>query len=88
MSHSHDHVLAAIFAHPINVNLKWNEIEHLFTALGANLEPAHGGGRVKVKLQGQEMTFHVPHGKTLDSKDEVMQVRHFLERCGHKPAHS
>jgi hypothetical protein len=38
-----------------------------------------------VKLNGEEQTFHIPHGKTLDSKDEVMQIRHFLERAGMGP---
>lgn len=84
MSHTHQHTLDALFAHPIAMNIKWTEIEHLIASLGGTVEPAHGG-REKVKLNGQERTFHVPHGRTLDSKDEVIQLRHFLEAAGVKP---
>jgi hypothetical protein len=84
MSHSHKHTLEALFAHPIAMNIKWNEVQHLITSLGGTVEPSHGG-REKLCLNGQERTFHVPHGRTLDSKDEVMQLRHFLEAAGAKP---
>lgn len=81
MSHNHERTLAQVFQHPIAMNVKWNEIVHLFQSLGGTVESAHGG-REKVKLNNQEMTFHVPHSRTLDSKEEMMAVRHFLERCG------
>lgn len=80
MSH-HDKTLKALFAHPISANIHWRDVVHLFESLGAEVEVVHGG-REKVRLNGQEHTFHIPHGKALDSKDEVMQIRHFLERCG------
>jgi hypothetical protein len=81
MSHKHENTLAHIFQHPIAMNVKWNEVVRLFESLGGSVEPAHGG-RQTVHLNGKQMTFHVPHGKTIDSKDEMMQVRHFLESCG------
>lgn len=84
MSHAHERTLAALFSHPIAMNLSWNDVSRLMVHLGAHVEPAHGG-REKVTLNGQQMTFHVPHGKTISSKDEVMQIRHFLERCGIQP---
>lgn len=84
MSHTHEHTLSALFAHPISMNVKWTEIEHLIKSLGGTVESAHGG-REKVQLNGQERTFHVPHSRTLDSKEEVMQLRHFLESAGAKP---
>jgi len=84
MSTKHDRTLEAIFAHPIAMNLKWTEVEHFFDHVGADVR--HHGGRATVILNGEEMTFHVPHTKTLSSKDEVMQIRHFLERAGVTPA--
>lgn len=84
MSHKHERVLEALFAHPISMNLKWNEVEHLLEHLGA--EVRHHGGRATVMLNGEEATFGVPHTKTLSSKDEVVQIRHFLERAGAAPA--
>lgn len=84
MSHKPEKTLKQLFGHPIAMNVKWRDVIHLFESLGAELEATHGG-REKVKLNGQEHTFHVPHSKTLDSKDEVMQIRHFLEACGVTP---
>jgi hypothetical protein len=80
----HERTLDQLFAHPIPMNIRWGDVEKLFLALGGTIEPAHGG-REKVKLNGKEMTFHVPHGKSIDSKDEVVQIRHFLESCGIRP---
>lgn len=84
MSHDHTQTLRHIFSHPISMNLKWNEVVHLFQSLGGTVEPAHGG-RETVHLMGKQMTFHVPHGKSIESKDEVMQIRKFLESCGVSP---
>jgi hypothetical protein len=84
MSHKHEKTLEHLYQHPIAMNIKWNDVVHMFEALGGRVEPSHGG-REKVFLNGKEMTFHVPHSRTLDSKDEVMQVRHFLTSCGVEP---
>lgn len=84
MSHKPEKTLQQLFAHPIAMNVKWKDVVHLFESLGAEVEATHAG-REKVKLNGHEHTFHVPHTKTLDSKDEVMQIRHFLEACGVSP---
>lgn len=81
MSHDHQQTLKQVFAHPISMNLKWKEVVHLFEALGGKVDPAHGG-RETVHLNGKQTTFHVPHGKAIDSKEEVMQIRHFLESAG------
>lgn len=84
MSHKHDHTLRALFAHPMSMNIKWADVVKLFEHLGAAVEVVHGG-REKVKLNGKEHTFHIPHSKAIDSKDEVVQIRHFLEECGVTP---
>jgi hypothetical protein len=80
MSH-HEKTLASIFQHPIAMNLKWHDVVKLVEHLGGKVEPAHGG-RETIHLKDKQMTFHVPHGKAIDSKDEMMQIRHFLESCG------
>lgn len=77
--------LQHLFAHPLHMNTKWKDVVHLFEALGAEVEVVQGG-REKVRLNGQEATFHIPHSRILDSKDEVVQIRHFLERCGIDPS--
>lgn len=81
MSHKAEHTLKQLFGHPINMNIHWKDVTHMFESLGADVQVVHGG-REKVKLNGQEHTFHIPHGKMIDSKDEVMAIRRFLESCG------
>ncbi|MBL8747228.1 MAG: hypothetical protein JNK58_12845 [Phycisphaerae bacterium] len=81
MSHNHEQTLKQVFAHPISMNIKWKDVVHLFESLGGRVEPSHGG-RETVHLNGKQMTFHVPHGKSIESKEEVMQLRHFLEGAG------
>ncbi|MCA9291363.1 MAG: hypothetical protein KDA25_09555 [Phycisphaerales bacterium] len=84
MSH-HAQTLAHLFAHPMSMNVKWRDVVGLFESLGAQTEVVHGG-REKVRLNGVEHTFHIPHGKTIDARDEIMQIRHFLEQAGAAPA--
>lgn len=81
MSHKHDHVLEQLFAHPMSMNIKWREVTSLLESLGGEVEVVHGG-REKVRLNGREHTFHIPHSGVLDSKDELTAMRHFLESAG------
>ncbi|MHC5113850.1 MAG: type II toxin-antitoxin system HicA family toxin [Planctomycetota bacterium] len=84
MSNRHNRTLEKLFRHPAPMNIKWVDIVHMFEWLGADVEVVHGG-REKVRLNGEEQSFHIPHGKTLDSRGEVVQIRHFLERAGVSP---
>ena len=52
--------------------------------LGVDVEEtAHG--RIKVRLNGQENTFTRPHHKDVSSKEEIVEIRHFLEAAGVSP---
>lgn len=84
MSSKHQRTLDQVFAHPLCMNMKWSDIVKMLQSLGASVEVVRGG-RERVNLNGVEETFHIPHGKTLDSRDELVQLRHFLERCGYGP---
>lgn len=84
MSHTPERTLAEVFAHPINMNIHWKDVVRLIESLGGEAEVVHGG-REKVRLNGHEFTFHIPHGKTINTRDEVMQIRHFLEQSGVAP---
>lgn len=84
MSSKHQRTLEQVFQHPLCMNMKWSDIVKMLQSLGASVEVVNGG-RDKVVLNGEEETFHIPHGKTLNSRDELVQLRHFLERCGCKP---
>lgn len=85
MGHKHLTTLEHLFAHPLHMNTKWTDVTHMLEALGAQVEVVHGG-RAKVTLKGKEHVFHIPHSRVLDSKDEVMALRHYLEACGVTPA--
>lgn len=78
MRHKHRNTLEHLFAHPINANIDWKQIVHLFEALEADVEETKHG-RLKVKLNDQEASFAIPRSHSLDSKDEIMAIRHFLE---------
>jgi hypothetical protein len=83
MNHRHRKVLHALFAHPISANIDFKEVIHVLEELGAETE-SKAGNRVGVTLNGQEAAFtHAHHSLP---KEEVVQIRKFLERCGVDPA--
>ncbi len=83
MNHRHRKVLHAVFAHPINANINFKDVEHLLVELGAAVENKRGN-RIGVTLKGNTASFrHAGHSM---SPDEVAQVRKFLESCGVAPS--
>lgn len=82
MNHKHRKVLHAIFAHPVSSNIDFKEVLHVLEGLGAEVDNK-SGNRVGVKLNGHAVAFsHAQHSLP---KEEVIQVRHFLEQCGVNP---
>ena len=73
--------LKKIFAHPINMNLEWSEVEHLFKSLGANIENTHHS-HIKITLKEYSYSFIKPHHKEISNKQEIIEIRHFLEKAG------
>ena len=83
MNHRHRKVLHAIFAHPISANIDMREVEHMLAELGAEIE-TKTGSRIGVTLRGHTAAFrHAGHSLP---KDEVVQIKKFLETCGIAPA--
>jgi len=82
MNHKHRKILHALFAHPVPANLSLREVESVMQELGAGLEERHGG-KVAVTLNGHTAAFH--HAQHSLPKDEVQQIRKFLETCGIDP---
>jgi hypothetical protein len=76
------HTLDAVFAHPVARNLEWREVEALFTALGG-VEPL-GGGRFALHLGQEHQTLEKPRTKDMPL-DDVLAVRHLLQRAGFAP---
>ena len=71
-----------IFAHPIVMNIEWNEVEHLFKSLGAEIENTHHS-HIKVTLGSHSHSFIKPHHKEISNKQEIIDIRHFLESAGY-----
>jgi hypothetical protein len=82
MNHRHRKVLHQIFAHPINPNLHFRDIETIFSELGGELDHS-GSGKLQVKLNEHTANFHVSGHDV--PKEEVIQIRKFIETCGINP---
>lgn len=82
MNHRHRKVLHALFAHPVNANIHFRDVESVFKELGAELGHS-GNGRLSVHLGGHTAAFHAA-GHSVP-KQEVTQIRKFLETCGIDP---
>ena len=76
--------LKAIFASPVPSDIKWNDIESLFKALGAKVSQGRGS-RVRISLKGVKAVFHEPHPERETSKGAVKAVREFLKNAEIQP---
>ena len=83
MNHKHRKTLHALFSHPVSGNISIKDVKHVFQELGAELGHGHGG-KLSVKFGSHSANFH-EHGHSL-GKDEVAQIRKYLETCGIDPA--
>jgi hypothetical protein len=82
MNHHHRKILHTLFAHPINANISLKDVESVFGELGAKMNSAHSG-KLHVSLNGHSANFsHANHSLP---KEEVAQVRKFMETCGIDP---
>ncbi|MCC6775576.1 MAG: hypothetical protein IT537_02910 [Hyphomicrobiales bacterium] len=82
MNHHHRKTLHALFAHPVSANIDFKKVMHLFEELGAEVEN-RSGNRVNLKLKGHSAAFtHAHHSLP---KEEVVQLKKFLEMCGVTP---
>lgn len=82
MNHHHRTVLHRIFQHPVNANIAFQDVESVLRELGAEIDN-RTGSRIAVTLSGHTVAFH--HAQHSLPKDEVQQVRKFLESCGVDP---
>lgn len=74
----HRHTFDAIFRHPTSHNLEWHDVRSLLDAV-ANVEAEHNGSLL-ITRNGQTMNLHAPKHKDVASVEDLMTIRHFLER--------
>jgi len=67
-----------IFQHPVSHNLEWRHVRALLATLGDIAEEPNGN--LKVTRNGQVLVLHPPRTKDVAETDELMALRHFLER--------
>jgi hypothetical protein len=81
MKRKHHKTLDLIFAHPVSASIKWNDIEALFIALGAEITEK-AGSRVGVRLFNERRVFHRPHPSPDTDKGAVVSIRKWLNENG------
>jgi len=79
MKRKHRKTLELIFAHPVNANIKWQDIEALFNSLGADLIEREGS-RIEVFLFGEVRVYHRPHPRPDTDKGAVANIREWLRK--------
>jgi hypothetical protein len=80
LSGTHEKVYQKLFQHPIPHNLEWREVWSMLSAMKDAETSDEANGNLKVTRNGMTLTLHRPRGKDLADKQELMQIRHFLER--------
>lgn len=85
MSHKHKVTIEKVFAHPIATNIDWKKLASALEHFGAEIDVS-SANRAHIKLNDAELTLGLPHhGHELANKEEVTQLRHFLEEQGLTP---
>lgn len=84
LSSRHRKTYDAIQANPVRANIRWDAIEAMFVAFGAEVVE-RAGSRVAVILNGQVAVFHRPHPQPETDRGAVKSVRRFLELAGVDP---
>jgi hypothetical protein len=84
MQRKHRNTLEAIFSRPVSGTIRWQDIESLFVALGAEVTE-RAGSRVGVYMFGEVRVFHRSHPSPSTDKGAVESIRKWLEGHGVKP---
>lgn len=84
MKRKHRKTLELIFSRPVRGTIKWNDIEALFIALGAEVSEREGS-RVAVVLFNEVKVFHRPHPTPDTDKGAVASIRKWLGNRGVTP---
>lgn len=84
MSGTHQATYNAIFQHPAAHNLQWHDVRSMLNSI-SEVEEEHNGN-LRFVRHGETLTVHPPKHKDLSDIQELMKIRHFLERSA-VPAH-
>ena len=76
--------LRVLFERPTRANIRWSDIERLFSAAGAEVSEG-AGSRVRIKLGDRVLTFHRPHPGNEARRYAVEVASSFLRYHGITP---
>jgi hypothetical protein len=75
---SHLRTYNTIFQHPVSHNLEWRSVRSLMGKIGEVTEELNGN--LKVTRNGQTLVMHPHHTKDVAEVEELMTLRHFIEK--------
>jgi hypothetical protein len=78
LTRTHQRTYETIFRHPAAHNLEWRDLRALLSEL-ADVEE-EPNGKLKVTRNGQTLVMEPDRHKDVAEVDELMRIRHFLER--------
>ena len=78
LSRSHRRTYDGIFRHPVARNLGWRDVRSMLGALAEVVEEPNGN--LKITRNGQTLVLHPSLDKNVAEIEELMEIRHFLER--------
>ena len=78
LNNAHQRTFDRIFQHPISHNLGWRDVHALLGEMGEVVQEHNGS--LKVTRNGQTLVLPPTSKKDVAEMDEVMALRHFLER--------
>jgi hypothetical protein len=73
-----------IFQHPLTHNLEWRAVHSMLANLCEVVEEPNGN--LRVTRNGQVLVLHPSRSKDVSEADEVMALRHFLEKSEAAPS--
>lgn len=77
---SHRSTYEAIFQHPVARNVHWRDVRSLLAALANVVEEPNGN--LKATRGEQTLVLRPSRDKNVAEIEELMEIRHFLERSG------
>lgn len=76
----HIRTMERIHQHPVSHNLEWHDVIALVRHLGTVEET--GDGHVTLTIGDVSQKFHRSAGKDVSETQQVLDIRHFLDRAG------
>lgn len=83
---THGRAYEHLFRHPTPHNLEWREVLSMFRGMPNTTVVEEHNGHFQVTRNDHVLVLHRPHGKDIADTDEVMRIRHFVERSGDREA--